>query len=125
MDFGVGQSFLAGNPFDRVYKIVRTLDRDHFPFCANDLCKIDSRIPGPGADIQDATALTNSGSLPTFQNDRLPCAMLHSEAFEFFRMSAEHVIALFLPSHRLSLHRDRSRPPDSCWDSQPSAELTF
>src|SRR5437667_6755079 len=79
---------------ERICEIFRPLERDHSAMLPNDFTKIDSGVPGTGADIENAFASSDAGSFPAIQRDRAPDAVLQAEPGNLFLIRAENVMAI-------------------------------
>jgi hypothetical protein len=77
----------------RAHEITRALESDDFAHRADDFSQIDGGVTRPGAEVEDAAADRDSGSLPAIQGDRTPNPMLQSEPGNFLIVSPEDVIA--------------------------------
>lgn len=86
-------------------EILRTFKRHDFAARPDDFRKIDRRIAGTCADIEDAFTHGDPGPLPAIQNYRTPDTVLQSEPRQFLIMRTQNVIAFH--AGKLSTRRGR------------------
>ena len=96
-------------------KFSRTLKRDDFTGWSDDFRKIDSRVPRARANIEDAFAHGDTGSLPAIQNYRTPDTMLQSESCQFLIMRTQNIIAIHVNTLNVRKHgcMDEIQAPNS------------
>jgi hypothetical protein len=61
----------------RAHEITRALESDDLARRADDLSQVHCGVTRPGAEVEDAAADRDSGSLPAIQGDRTPNPMLN------------------------------------------------
>ena len=90
--------------FYRADEVLGSLKRNDFTGWPDDFRKIDSRVPGARAYIEDAFADGDTGSLPAIQNYRTPDTMLQSESCQFLIVSTQNIIAIHVNTLNVRKH---------------------